>query len=339
MYLILCYALVAVVILSILTTSEKVRGGVLDRQSTSVFQGICALLIVLHHIGNNLSVYHYFISAFGYLSCGVFFLISGYGNELSLKRNGRSTKWLGRKLSKLYIPFLVCYVLYFLSLVIFDSDSIPKFGDIIVDLLTMSNPGLVNWFPKVIFICFVIHWLLNRFIEKNTVIYYVLAFSAALVCIGAFYALDKSVWYYNSVLCYPIGMLLPQVKDKIKYGYGKCAVALLAFGGVFLFASGFIQTAQSYRAFFMIIACALFAIFCYLITGCRKFHSRLLEWLGHNSFEVFLFQTIFLNLFTPVIEYSSLLYAGLVLACTFALVFVYRKLYDLLSLKISSKNG
>ena len=56
------------------------------KDSTSSLRGLAMLGIILHHIHNELQYGSFLLSSVGYLSTGLFFFISGYGNSLSLKK-------------------------------------------------------------------------------------------------------------------------------------------------------------------------------------------------------------------------------------------------------------
>lgn len=81
-----------------------------------------------------------------------------------MKKNSLvQVQWLSKKIFKIYIPFLVVYVIYYASNVMLYPTEVPTFTEVLQDVLTVSVPNQVSWFPKIILACFFVHWLIKRF--------------------------------------------------------------------------------------------------------------------------------------------------------------------------------
>ena len=59
---------------------------ILGRESTASLRGLAMLLIILHHIHNRFGFYSPILTQVGYLTTGVFFFVSGYGNMFSINK-------------------------------------------------------------------------------------------------------------------------------------------------------------------------------------------------------------------------------------------------------------
>ena len=133
--------------------------------TTNSMRGVAMLGIILHHIKNSLGVSSFFLGSMGYLGTSVFFFISGYGNELSLTKLDNITfKWFWKKLKKIYFPYVFCYVLWVIYY--FYENRVIKFKEMLEDVLTISLPDMINWFPKVILLCFILHWVCVKYVNK-----------------------------------------------------------------------------------------------------------------------------------------------------------------------------
>jgi peptidoglycan/LPS O-acetylase OafA/YrhL len=89
----------------------------MDKRQTTSLKGICAILILLHHISLYApQTFAFPISLFqriGCLVCAVFFLLSRYGIYLSYERDANLfIKGFGKRMAKLLLPFIVWELIY-----------------------------------------------------------------------------------------------------------------------------------------------------------------------------------------------------------------------------------
>ena len=186
---------------------------IFGRDSTDSLRGLAMLGIILHHIHNRLGLCSPIISQVGYLATGLFFFISGYGNMLSInKKNDINVKWFVRKLLKIYVPFFVAYWFYYICNIIFYPCEVPTIKEMIQDIITISLPNEISWFPKIIVLCFLIHYLTRKAFSNRII---QLATISMVICVYIVIMWKKGTgsYWYNSVLCYPFGIFVSLVKD------------------------------------------------------------------------------------------------------------------------------
>ena len=139
------------------------------RDTTAALRGLAMLGIMLHHIHNALGYSSTVLILAGYLTTGLFFFISGYGNTLSVnKRPKVSLDWLYKKILKIYIPFFAAYWIYYLFLILMHPELCPGIKETMVDLVTVSLPNEISWFPKIILLCFAVHWIAKKLFRNDT---------------------------------------------------------------------------------------------------------------------------------------------------------------------------
>ena len=86
------------------------------RDTTASLRGIAMIGIILHHINYKIGTGSLILSYMGFLTTGLFFFISGYGNMLSInKKTHVQFEWLYKKFFKIYTPFIFAYCLYYLT--------------------------------------------------------------------------------------------------------------------------------------------------------------------------------------------------------------------------------
>lgn len=292
------------------------------KDSTSSLRGLAMLGIILHHIHNELQYGSFLLSSVGYLSTGLFFFISGYGNSLSLKKTHHVTfSWLKKRIQKIYIPFLITYCFYYLTDIVLFPSEVPSLKDVIPDLVIISLPNMVSWFPKIIILCYFLHWSFKNVTSKEN-----LHLGAMGLAIGLYILmmrkLNIAAYWYNSVLCYPLGMLIASKKDTISTRLCSRQTRLIFFWCVVLAFPLFF--ALQIVAWYSQIACAItFSLICFAYTLLWKVKTTALSWIGIHSFEFYLIHLLCCHGFHFIIPASHYLYTFCVLVSSFALVWVY----------------
>ena len=86
----------------------------ITRNISSFFRAFAAFYIVIGHISQRIeskSIINLFFIQYSHLMVGVFFLLSGYGNRLSIeKENNPSLKWILKRLFLLWFYFIIGYI-------------------------------------------------------------------------------------------------------------------------------------------------------------------------------------------------------------------------------------
>lgn len=298
----------------IISINKNHNNMIFDKDTTAVLRGIAMIGIILHHISNRCGFSSsWLMSPIGYIATGLFIFISGYGNELSIIKKGTDISWIVKKVRKIYLPFLVAYILYLITLGIGYSELFPTIKDIAIDLVTVSLPNQVSWFPKVIIGCFIIHWIISK--NKNT-IFQVSALSAISIIFLLYMHINgyQSYWY-NTIMCYPIGAIIAVMnKEKHKYGIHIASVYTI----IFVYCC-FLNRSQ----FAQIIGSISFSLACYLLSEYFVLKNKNFAWIGNNSFEFYILHCVCLQAFSVFINVNKLLYLVAVIIISTILVVIY----------------
>lgn len=293
-----------------------------DRDTTATLRGVAMIGIVIHHIHNRFGYASPVLSSIGFLATGLFFFISGYGNMLSInKRNEVKFDWLYKKVLKIYIPFFVAYWVYYLCLTLMYGDLRPSGRNTIIDIVSVSLPNEVSWFPKIILLCFAVHWISKKLFH-NVLFQNGFILSAVLIYITIMWKLGYGDYWYNSVFCYSVGCiyakpivfdkLLGRLKDKKVFSFLCCG---FLFGTVILISRNILAL--------RFLCPVFFSLGCYYFSYIFKAKTKILSWVGNNSFEFYLFHIVSLQVFANLIDINKYIYAVLVFALSFALVYAY----------------
>lgn len=221
---------------------------ILDRKSTSLLRGVCMIMILLHHcyqnwgFGGGNSFVDGVLHDSGYLSTGVFFFLSGYGLYLSMKKNNfiLPPSYVKIRIVKLLVPYVIASI--FVG-ILETYLGIFKFSNIFYFFLLSTSNGEPYWFLIVILGLYVITFVLftNKKIS-DPILYLTIAVLLYAVIMRASML---GLHWYNSVICFPVGMYVGKYITKIKslsmipllgifllyfltlYPKGQCAVVLL----------------------------------------------------------------------------------------------------------------
>lgn len=300
---------------------EKGKPG-FNKDTTAAIRGLAMLVIVLHHIHNNLGFNSPILSQMGYLATGLFFFVSGYGNMLSLnKSNNTKFSWIIQKVVKIYTPFLVGYWVLWLVLNFAYPQQCPSVMDTLIDHITVSLPITTTWFPKIILLCFAIHWIAKK-LFNNTIPQNAFILVCILIYIVLMWTTDHYAYWFNSVICYPLGCILakPKVFDKI--------ICKLKDKKIFSFIASMLLFVVTYIlcrkiTILQFFAPIFFSLVCYFFSYIFNSKNALFAWIGTNSFEFYIFHTVSYHSLARFISIDKYIYTVLVFVATFILVCIY----------------
>lgn len=223
-----------------------------------------------------------------------YLFFSGYGIMESIKKKGTDyvKKMPFHRLFKLWYHFAIVILMY----VVVSNGILKKsysIKDILLAFTGYSTVGNSNWYLFVTFAMYIIIILSFLIFRKNKV----LAVGLVSVLSVGFIILEKSVLdlssqYYNTVCCFPAGMVFSLVKpyvDKILMKndlvwYTAFAVGVLGFG---LFSQNRNQRFIYYELF-ILFAVAVIVMFMMKV----NIKSSILDWFGQHIFSFFILQRI-----------------------------------------------
>lgn len=346
-----------------------------DAWSLSVskgLQGICAVLIVLHHTAQMLiqasqmlgrpdeSGPLAILEEVGVCFVGIFFFFSGYGLLQSLNKKEDYLKGFFRKrLPVILIPFYLVIVI-FLAFYFFVGDDLGGATEWISYLLGWKLINSHMWYIVEIFILYIVFFLLFRFISKRGVALALMGIFVAALTIGSLLLGHgeywfQGEWWFNTSFLFFIGMLIAQYEEPFKAFVKKCYIPLLiviAAGTVILQrATAYMlenysywsetETSQAYGDKIRCLAVQLpfvifFVLFVLLVTMKLQFKNKVMDFLGTISLELYLIHNLFLELFIRpdlVSIENSVLYTLAVLSCSILAAFVLHTIIGLIRRK------
>lgn len=194
----------------------------LSKETTDAVRGVFILLIFAAHFNSYVDLtvapldiaYRKVWTAMGQAVVTCFLFYSGYGVALSAQSKGDA--YVRAMPRKRILPTLLifdCSVILYLILQLFRGRRYGL-GELIAAFLAWGSLGNSNWYIFSILGCYLITWIVlrGRKLDRVTVARITvctMAFILALFCAG------QDSWWYNTLLCYPLGMWYFLYRDRI----------------------------------------------------------------------------------------------------------------------------
>jgi hypothetical protein len=199
----------------------------LDIQETTALKGFFIGLVFLSHMQTYLNPalggvsYRYALSVinlFGQLMVAYFFFCSGYGVLFSFQTKKDYDKgFLKHRLLKTLVHFDIAIVIYLLV-----SICIGKQYDLknyLFCWIGWESIGNSNWFIFVTLILYMITWIAFMIKRKTECSALAMIVIIIVMCCGLWIGLyyTKSSYWYNTLFCYPLGMLIALHNEKLNF--------------------------------------------------------------------------------------------------------------------------
>jgi len=347
-------------ILILISFRKSEREQPLSILQTNQMKGIAILIIIVHHVGLGLGSpgYLYPLLYLGFPSVAIFLVLSGYGIFLSLEKKGLNN-FFSKRVMRVYIPFILamtCKILIFDYFILNKRSSV---GDSLLKIfLAPSTLDRYMWFIVYIIFWYCITYVIfSMNNSKKSKIFY-LFLTAILVGISPV----PDTWHHNSfsfpfgcwiganskIIIEKLEILLAGKKPKLSTifahikkhlnHYIETLTLYLSFGIVFLHlwvwmkppnANTKIYSLIIYSPIIDVIAHAIIGIsFATLIMGVIillgrfKIRSTFLNFLGENSFELYLVHGTLLSLFKlmSVVGFTVTFFVYFIIVCISSIV-------------------
>jgi|GEM_PF-5656720 len=292
-----------------------------DRQNMYALRGICMMLIIVHHIYLFLFCkiqanvpYSNIMLSLGYLSTGVFFLLSGYGLTTSIcNHQPISYNYCITRLRKILHTFVFCFILSYLLIILLGNDI--SWG-VLFNFITLSMPNSPTWFLKTIFSVYLIYYALSYFIQDMKKVIVILSIICLIWCVLAKHYFELPNYYYLTILNFPLGSLFAYTLKNKEISLKIAILFLLSAFAIFCI------------LFFRgkgILTSLTFSVAVIILFSLLKINSSILNYVGVNSLVFYLGQTIPLSIYMyiNIIKWNIISFTIFVIAITCISVLAY----------------
>ena len=276
---------------------NKENKALFSRQASGWFKGLAIIMVVLSHFAEWWSWFYPLegtselirvgISKFGPYGVAIFFLFSGYGLAKSAGEKRIGLKFIIKRVTAVYIPYLVMVLLIDIL-----SDSLHSWEDFVYIL-----KGQDFWYMTVLFLfygAFIVLWLVfaNRHIRGVGIILFTMIMSNRL------YAMERQDFWYLSNPAFALGVLLAlyePVLKKIPAFVNWILTVIFAIGSALVVRSGLfvehVWETPEVKIQSEMWAVVIFTLFVVFLASSWKWYDVVLQFLGKYSLYIYLSHT------------------------------------------------
>ncbi len=320
-------------------------------QKTGAIKGIFVIIVLLSHVRQYIKLdkspmnqpFTDFMVFLGQLMVVMFLFYSGYGVLLGLqKKEGYAKSIITKRAPKVLLHYDIAIVIFFiLGLALGRNYTIKK---LLLSFIGLDAVGNSVWFIFVILILYVLTFTAFVFTGKKVILGTVIT---TLLSVAAVFLLryfkGTEYWWYDTILCYPLGMWFALAKPRIDKALLPSFIKWFActVGSVALFLVFRQLEFETGRTRYMFIISALFfAISLVLISMRISINNGILRWFGKRVFGVYILQRIPMIILSHFgMNDNPFLFTAVCLAVTVVLAEVFERATDKLdiALKLSKK--
>lgn len=281
---------------------KSFNDGYLEKDSTLPIKGVFVLLVFFRHFTEHVALsdmlldraFLILVGCLDQLIVTMFLFYSGYGIMRSLQAKG--DPYVKGFFLRRFIPVFFQYATIVLMFLIMNLclDIQYDWKTILLAFTGWTNIGNYHWYMFVIFalyILFILVFLIPRVpLKWKTAIHTVLSIGLVLL----FYFMDKPKRWYDTLLCFNLGMWYAIFKEKIDCAMKKpvtfwvaFAVDFVVFGALFLIQHE--NIAKNIVCIFMSLA---FVVLVALFTMKVQSKNPVLSFLGKHVFSIYMLQRL-----------------------------------------------
>ncbi len=279
---------------------NKLHNDYISPESTNAINGIFVFLIVIghyvqHYTAHNQFDAHYLAvrSFLGQMVVATFFVYSGYGIFESYKKKGTAyiASFPKNRLPKLLLHLDFAVIIYtILFLILGRKITLRQFA---FSLIGWEQIGNNNWFVFATLIFYIFTFVVLMLIKKDNFLAISIITMLTLAYIFVIRTCKDTYWY-NSVICYPLGMWYSYFKLPIERTVAKNNITY--YLSLALSLGSFVAVKYAFGGFRTVVTtsvcCALFAISIILISMKIRVGNPVLDWLGKHAFSIYMLQRI-----------------------------------------------
>ena len=267
-------------------------------EKTTSIKGIFITIVFLSHIIPFLTLsdsildssYSRIITTIGQSMVAPFMFYSGYGIMYSINKKGLDyIKGIPlKRASKVLLHFAIAVLLFAILQTAIGNYFTPY--QYALSLIGWESLGNSNWYIFIVLCLYLITWLAFSISKAEKKLGLILTIVFSLVLIILMY-IFKEMWWYDTILCYSLGMLFFLVQPRIEKilfinNWVYYLVLLILAGGCFV--TIFILRGTV----FTIIRHMLFALLVVVFTMKFSIHNKILLFLGKHLFEIYIIQRL-----------------------------------------------
>lgn len=273
-------------------------------EKTASIKGIFILIVFLSHasgyliLGTSLPDRAFSLIVGGLIGqsmVAIFMFYSGYGVMLSIDKKGSDyiKSIPAKRFLKVLLHFdIAVLIFYIISIVMHKGYGFTQF---LISLTGWEAVGNSNWYIFDILVLYLITYVSFIFARNNKKLGIILNIILCAAFVGFLKYTKGDIWWYDTVLCYPAGMLFYYAKPEFekllqrsKWIYWTVLIVLL---GAFAVSYKF-----SEYSILLFARHILFTIIVVMVTMKFSINNKILNFFGTHLFSIYILQRIPMNI-------------------------------------------
>lgn len=307
---------------------------------TGAIKGIFVIIVLFSHVRQYVTLgtnpfhksFNDFMLFLGQLMVVMFLFYSGYGVTLGLaKKDGYVKTLVSKRALKVLLHYdIAILIFYFLGLALGKNYTLKK---LLLSFIGLDAVGNSVWFIFVILILYVITWISFLFVKKRVILGTAITTVLSLVSVVVLYILKgKEYWWYDTLLCYPLGMWYaiakPYIDKFLLKDFNRWFSAAAIMLSVFILLNDLFPIYHKSRKIFIPMA-LVFTLLIVLITMRVSINNGVLRWFGKRVFGIYILQRIPMIILQHFgMNDSPLLFAAVSFAVTIVLAEIFERCMD-----------
>ncbi len=307
---------------------------------TGAIKGIFVIIVLFSHVRQYVTLgtnpfhksFNDFMLFLGQLMVVMFLFYSGYGVTLGLaKKDGYVKTLVSKRALKVLLHYdIAILIFYFLGLALGKNYTLKK---LLLSFIGLDAVGNSVWFIFVILILYVITWISFLFVKKRAVLGTAITTVLSLVSVVVLYILKgKEYWWYDTLLCYPLGMWYaiakPYIDKFLLKDFNRWFSVTAIMLSVFILLNDLFPIYHKSRKIFIPMA-LVFTLLIVLITMRVSINNGVLRWFGKRVFGIYILQRIPMIILRHFgMNDSPLLFAAVSFAVTIVLAEIFERCMD-----------
>lgn len=316
-------------------------------QKTLPIKGIFILIVFFSHFNSYVdftlksdSIYAWAVKTIGQWMVTLFMFYSGYGVMEQIKKKGRGyiSSIPTKRVSNLLFKFDTAVLIFVLIKLILGEKI--RLGKLALSFIGWESMGNSNWYIFDILLLYVVSYFAFCLIRDEKKYIYG-AFGVFVFCLCYIVFLMKTgikdYWWYDTALCYPLGMLWSLKRDKIEGLIAKNPL-VYAFTVSVLLALSLVTKKYDGNGIINIASMIVFTFFVVAVTMRVSIGNKALSWCGKYLFEIYILQRIPMKLLKSfgIAQDNIYIFFILCLVITLILAVVFSRVTDIIWKKLTA---
>lgn len=297
-------ALIILLLLILIKSKLNLKGhfdDYISADKTLPIKGIFIIIVFLSHCNGQVSFNSFLdkpmLLLFKWLLQSIvalFFFYSGYGIYEKIK-NDKNNLYIKRfpknRLLKTWINFAIAIVSFLIIDIIIGTINNYSIKTILLSFIGWDSIGNSNWFMFVTFVLYLLIIISFNIFKKDSKKGILLTTILTIIYMFIIYKL-KPTWWWDTVLCFPFGMLYSCYKEKVQNIMFKNKNYFILLTCITML---YVLTNILFKIHITIIYPLVAILFCLVIvfiTMKFQINNKILTWCGKNLFWIYILQRI-----------------------------------------------